>query len=83
MASSNNFFWPNSGRGINDPDMMYAQVLTPVNQNNPIEVARWNATHPTNLIGGGQQESDVVLPLGIPATTSRREGYTAAGRYYD
>ena len=42
--------WSDASRGLPQPDMMYAQALTPVNMNDPVEVARWQAMNPGRSI---------------------------------
>ena len=42
--------WSDTSRGAPLADHVYAQVLTPVNLNDPVEVARWNTQHPADKI---------------------------------
>ena len=39
--------WPDTSRGAGAPGMMYGQVLTPVNRDDPAEVARYQARYAT------------------------------------
>lgn len=40
--------WPDASRGLPQPDIMYAQTLTPVNANDSAEYARWQAMYGSN-----------------------------------
>ena len=44
------FFWSDASRGQPNPGQVYGQVQTPVNQQDPEEVRRWNAANPTRPI---------------------------------
>jgi len=56
---SQGYNWPDASRGNAQPGMGYEQVITPVNFNDPAEVARWNALHP-----------DRPLTVGVPPPSS-------------
>ncbi len=45
--------WPDASRGLSQPGMSYAQMLTPVNMADPVEAARWRQSQPQQPLGGG------------------------------
>ena len=71
--------WNDMSRGNPQAGMMYGQMLTDVNQNDPEEVARWNQQNPQNQISSTGAGGGTVYSGGSQDFDERTGTYRSTG----